>query len=131
MFKKQKYIVWFVKKEQEIYSILDKKRIFAFSKKVRYKKGVYFIDTSNPTFKKPLRLFFLIDIDKSDNCQLHIIKNKKNSGITPKDIDLFIEQEIVGQLTTNLSDTTMKMNIMLVILGLAFGGLVGWIVGGL
>ncbi|GAH55992.1 unnamed protein product, partial [marine sediment metagenome] len=85
---------------------------------------------TNPTYTKTLKLYFLIDTEKELDSQLFFNHtNSKKSKITPHDIDLVVGLNIVKQLTTNLSDTAFKMNLMYIIFGAIFGGLLGWILG--
>ena len=129
---KKKYLVVFMTKENEIYNVLHIKKINPLTKSVKYDDRGYIIDTTNPTYTKTLKLFFLIDVNKELECQLFFnnTTNTKKSKITPQDIDLVVGLSIVKQLTTNLSDTAFKMNLMYIIFGALFGGLLGWILGG-
>jgi len=127
---KKKYIVRFLIKEKEIYTVIKSKRIQPTTKEISFRDKSYIIDTTNPTYSKVLKLFFFIDIDKSDDCQLSFIKKKGNSKITPDDIDMIVGKHIIKQLTSNLTDTAFKTNLMYVLFGLALGGAIGWIAGG-
>ena len=127
---KKKYIVRFLIKEKEIYTIIKSKRIQPTTKEISFRDKTYIIDITNPTYSKVLKLFFFIDIDKSDDCQLSFVKKKGSSKITADDIDMIIGKHIIKQLTSNLTDTAFKTNLMYVLFGLALGGAIGWIAGG-
>ena len=128
MIKKEKYIVIFLIKQQELYKEVSRKKISKSIKKIRYNKNSLFpIKTSIPSFSKKLKSFFFIDINKG---QLFFNKDIKNPILDPILLDDFVSKSLIKQLTMNLSDTTFKMNIMLVFIGLVIGGLIGWIAGG-
>lgn len=128
MIKKEKYIVIFLIKQQELYKEVSRKKINKSINEIRYnKKKLYPINTSIPSFSKKLKTFFFIDINKG---QLFFNKNNKNPILSPKLLDDIVSKSIIKQLTMNLSDTTFKMNLTLVFIGLVIGGLIGWIAGG-
>ena len=127
---KKKYIIKFLIKEKEIYTVIKSKRIQPTTKEVKFRDKTYIIDITNPTYSKVLKLFFFIDIEMSENCQLSFVKNEKDSKITPEIIDLIVGKSIIKQLTSNLTDSAFRTNLMYVIFGLALGGAIGWIAGG-
>ena len=127
---KKKYIIKFLIKEKEIYTVIKSKRIQPTTKEVKFRDKTYIIDITNPTYSKVLKLFFFIDIEMTENCQLSFVKNEKESKITPEIIDLIIGKSIIKQLTSNLTDSAFRTNLMYVIFGLALGGAIGWIAGG-
>jgi len=127
---KKKYIVRFLIKEKDIYTVIKSKRIQPTDKEISFRDKTYIIDITNPTYSKILKLFFFIDINKSDDCQLSFVKKKITSKISPDDIDMVIGKHIIKQLTSNLTDTAFKTNLMYVIFGLIMGGLIGFIAGG-
>ena len=126
----KKYIIKFLIKEYGIYTILKSKRFNPLDKEISFRDKTYIIDVNNPTFKKTLKQFYFIDIDKTENCQLIFHKDKKTSIITPEIMDLIVSKSIIKQLTSNLTDTAFKMNLMYIIFGAIIGGLIGWIAGG-
>lgn len=140
MRKKKKYYVIYCVKEQDVFNILKKRRIRGSNQVVRFRKGTYVINISFPTYVKGLRVFYFIDIKKGQqlakNTEIakgHILfkENAKDKAlISPQFLDMFISQKIVGQLTSNLSDNAMKMNIITLIFGAIMGGLVGYIIAG-
>jgi len=127
---KKKYIVKFLIKEKEIYTVIRSKRIQPTKPEINFRDKTYTIDITNPTYSKVLKLFFFIDIKKSVNCQLTFNKTEKTSKITPEIIDMIVSKNIIKQLTSNLTDTAFKTNLMYVLFGLIIGGLIGWIAGG-
>lgn len=123
MIKRKKYVVIFLIKENDSYSVLSRKRFMPSKSKVRYGKGKsHIIDTSKPTYIKGLRLFYFVEINKGQ-----IGFNNPSGNISPEVIDMVMSQSIVKQLTANLAG--MKFNFMNIITGLAVGGLVGYILG--
>lgn len=127
---KKKYIAIFLIKEKEIYTVLKKKTFKPTNSEISYRDKTYTINVSNPTYSKLLKSFFFIDINKSVNCQLSFYKDKNDSNITAEIIDMIISKSIIKQLTSNLTDTAFKMNLMYIAFGMILGGLIGWIAGG-
>ncbi|GAH57235.1 unnamed protein product [marine sediment metagenome] len=128
MSKKEKYIVIFLIKQQELYKEVSRKKVNKSIKKIRYnKKKLYPINTSIPSFSKGLKSFFFMDINKG---QLFFNENAKNPILDPILLDDIVSKSIIKQLTMNLSDTAFKMNMTLIFVGLVIGGLIGWIAGG-
>lgn len=127
MVKKKKYIAVFLVRQENSYSILAKKRFSPTNKTIKYKKGSYIIDVSTPTYTKGLKLFYFIEYDKS---QLFFDKNKVQSIVSPKVVDLIMSQKIVSELTSNLSGSAFKLNILTLLFGGIMGGLIGYIVAG-
>ena len=147
--KKNKYYAIFCKKEHGVFKRISKKRISPMTKKVRRKKHSYFIDMSFPTYLRGLKVFYFIDITAGQllakNTEIKGVKgnNKdlKNKQIlfkgsdddammTPETLDMLVSQNIVSQLTSNLSDSAIKMNIISIVLGLIIGALGGYIYAG-
>lgn len=119
------------------------------TKKVRRKKHSYFIDMSFPTYLRGLKVFYFVDITAGQllakNTEIKGVKgnNKdlKNKQIlfkgsdddammSPETLDMLVSQNIVSQLTSNLSDSAIKMNIISIVLGLIIGALGGYIYAG-
>ena len=127
---KKKYIIKFLIKEHGIYTVLKAKRFNPLNKEINFRDKTYIIDINIPTYRKTLKQFYFIDINKTENCQLIFYKNKNDSIITPEIMDLIVSKSIIKQLTSNLTDTAFKMNLMYIIFGAIIGGLIGWIAGG-
>ena len=127
---KKKYIIKFLIKEHGIYTVVKAKRFNPLDTKIDFRNKSYIIDINIPTYRKTLKQFYFIDIKKTENCQLIFYKNKNTSIITPEIMDLIVSKSIIKQLTSNLTDTAFKMNLMYVIFGAIIGGLIGWIAGG-
>ena len=128
--KKKKYIAVFLLKDQESYTIVKKKKFKpSNSKEIRFKGKLYIIRNLIPSFSKGLKNYYCINIEVASG---HLLfKKNKDSQITPKLLDTIIKGKIVHQLTSNLTDTAMKMNIMMIAIGGIIGGLIGWIAGGM
>jgi len=117
-------------KDQESYTIQKKKKFKpSNNKEIRFKGKLYLIKGLIPSFSKGLKNYYCIDIDVTSG---HLLfKKNEESLITPKLLDTIIKGKIVHQLTSNLTDTAMKMNIMMIAIGGVIGGLIGWIAGGM
>ena len=124
---KNKYKAVFLIKREGSYCIVKKKRFIPSRLNIRYKKGSYPIDVSIPTYIKGLKMFYFIEVDKT---QLFFAKNKNESMISPKIIDMIMSQKIVSQLTSNLGGSALKMSILTLIFGGIMGALIGYIVAG-
>ncbi len=116
------------------------------TEKVRRKKHTYFLDMGFPTYLRGLKVFYFIDTSKgqllANNIEIKKTKNKvgkvldvqvlfkgndKNALMSPKTLDMLVSQNIVSQLTSNLSDGAIKMNIISIVLGLVIGALSGYV----
>lgn len=137
--KKNKYYVIFVKKEHGIFKRLRKKRISAMTNKVRYKKHTYFLNMAFPTYSRGVKIFYFVDVSKGQltaektefkNKQILFKGNSKDEIMSPKLLDKLVSQSIVSQLTANLSDNAIKMNIMTMIIGIVIGTMAGFILAG-
>lgn len=128
MNKKKKYIAVFMLKEQNSYTIQKKKKIDFLENKITFRNNSYIYNISIPSFSRGLKQYFCFDINKT-NGHLVFVKNKNNL-ITPEIIDMICSKHTIKDLTTNLTDTAFKVNMMMVIIGLIIGGLIGWIAGG-
>lgn len=126
-FNKKKYIVVFLTQEQSTYSVLKIKKFNPSIDTVKYLKNTYPINVSIPTYTRLLKLYYFIDIKEG---QISFNKNNNKSLISPEIIDLIVSRKIIHQLTSNLTDTAIKMNLMMIIIGATIGGLLGWIIGG-
>ena len=137
--KKYKYYAVFCKKEYGIFKRLSKKRIRAITEKVRYKKGTYLLNMFFPTYARGLKVFYFMDVSGvqllSKTTQIKdkqvLFKGNDNEPIlTPKMMDKLVSQNIVSQLTSNLSGDAIRMNIISIVLGLVIGALSGFLVAG-
>lgn len=123
---RKKYYAVFLIKEQNTYNVLRRKKFNPESKIIRYKKGnTHEVDVSIPTYSKGLSLYFLIDINEG---QLEFGNHRKGK-VNPELIDMVMQQSIIKQLTSNLSQQLFGGQIMSVITALLMGGLVGFIIG--
>jgi len=135
--KKNKYYVLFCKKEHGVFKrVRRKRRISPVAEKVRYKKGTYFINMAFPTYLKGLKVFYFVDVTVGQltakkteikNGQILFKGNDKDAIMSPKMIDKLVSQNIVSQLTSNLSDNAIKMNIVSIVLGLIIGAMGGYL----
>ncbi len=124
---KKKYLVVFTVKEQEVHTVISRKKVRPTDKTVRFRKKTFPIDMNFPTYQRGLRLFFFVDINDG---QVLLNETSKESIINPEMIDAIMSQKIVSQLTTNLSGNAMKMSILAIIMGALIGTPIGIIIGG-
>ena len=148
--KKKKYKIKFVIEEKGIYNVIGKKNLNPLNEWVRYKNKAYLIDVNNPTYTQGLNLFFLIDVKgksieltkrKKKEQKIEIKKKKKDVksevltteivNYDPEAVDLVIFKKIVRHLSSNLNTNAFVMNIITIIIGIAIGGPIGWIIGGM
>jgi len=127
MFKKKKYIAVFLRKENDGYTIIKKRRFNPNINSIKYNKVPIPINTVNYSFTSGLNLYYYISI--TDKRQLFFEKSKERL-IGTKIIDMIINDEIISQITSNLNKSNIGMNIISMIFSGLFGGLVGFIVGG-
>ena len=125
--KKNKYKAIFLIKREGSYSIVGKKRFRPSKKMIRFKRATYVIDVSRPTFIRALKMFYFIEIDKT---QLFFGKNTERTGVSPKVVDMIMSQKIVHDLTTNLAGNAFAINLVTLIFGGLMGGLIGFIIAG-
>jgi hypothetical protein len=145
MFKKRKkYYAIFCVKQHGVFRREGKKRVSPSNPIVRRKKKSFIVNFGFPTYSRGLKDFYFIDIDfgqiiaKNTNikkvlnakAQVLFKGDKDKPLLNPKMLDLLISQRIVKQLTSNLSDTAWKMNMITLVLGLIIGGLSGYILAG-
>lgn len=142
--KTKKYIAVFVVKEQEVHTILSKKKFKPTNTTVRFRKHTYIMDVEIPTYSHGLYLYYFIDLRKgqqilSDDIEIEEEQDLdvdseeytnqlllKAREIDPEITDMLISRKIISQLTTNLSDTAMKINIMTLLIGGVIGAMVGY-----
>ena len=91
-----------------------------------------------------MKTFFFVDIGKGQLLAGNtVIKKKKDVKVnesqvlfespikeaimSPKTLDMLVSQNIVSQLTSNLSDNAIKMNILSIVLGLIIGAMGGYL----
>jgi len=127
MFKKR-YIAIFLMKVQNSFTIVVKKRFKPTVETLNYKKESYPIDISAYTFTNGITSFYCFDM-KSKH-QIFFEKSKKDD-IDTKTINKILEQKIISQLTSDLSNQNFKTTLMNIIIGLLVGGLIGYIIGGI
>jgi len=124
--KKKKYFAFFLIKREGTYTRLRKRRFNPNRTVLSYKKGSYPFDVSKPTYERGMKLFYFIEIGKT---QLFFQNDKSSSMISPKVIDMIMSQKIVSQLTQNLTGSN-KMNILTLLLGAVMGAMLGFIIAG-
>ena len=128
--KKKKYILVFLLKEQNTYEIRKKKRFNPINNKIKYKKKLYIIDTSKPTFTRKQKLFYAIDIDIG---QLYFPNNTKVNINEVKDDkkfrDLMMGTDLIEKLSSGLLEKVNIKNIFEKILYIGFGIAIGFIIG--
>ena len=134
---KKKYIAVFVVSEKGSYSFVGSKKFSPTSKTIKFRKGTYPIDVTYPTYSRGLKLYYFVDV-AGNQLKAGETKAKKKldplslteMGYDPEVLDLVLEKRIVAQLTANLSDNAMKLNILALAIGGLMGGLLGYIIAG-
>lgn len=123
----KKYIAVFLIKEQNSYTIVGSKRFNPTIEAMEYKNNTYIFNHSTETFSKGLKLFFFLDKDTKK--QLLFVKIK-NDNIDTEIIDLIMSKKIIKQLTSELGGIDYTSILLYVGVGLAIGGMIGYIIGG-
>lgn len=124
--KRKKYIAIFLIKEQNTYTIVGKKFFDPTKESMEYKNNTYIFNHSIPTYSKGLKLLFFLDKDTKK--QLLFVKNK-NDNIDTEIIDLIMSKKIIKQLTSELGGVDFTSILLYVGVGLALGGMIGYIIG--
>lgn len=126
---KKKYIVVFLIKEQESYTILKSKRITPTNNSIKYGKNKSIpIEISLPTYSKGLKLFYFVDMSSKVPSQI-TFSNLEFDGINSEVLDMIMNGHIIRELSSNLSDNTnFKMNLLNIIIGGLIGGLIGFVI---
>lgn len=135
MKRRNKYIAVFVVKSKDSFKIAGTKRLTSTSKTIKFKKGVYLVDINEETYSKGLKLYYYIDVAGN---QLKVGEKKKDGksmgliakSYDPEVLDMFVAKQIISQLTANLSDNALKLNVITAVAGAIMGGLVGYIIAG-
>ena len=128
IYKKKKYFVIFVIRQQGTWTRIGRKRFHPSKEEIKFRRfGTFLINSANPTYIRGLKLFYFADVKGGESI---CFKGNKGAVMDPKTADLVLTRKIVSQLTTNLSSDKLKLNVMTLILGIAMGGLIGYIVAG-
>ena len=134
--KAKKYILVFLLKEQNTYTIRKKKRFDPTNNKIRYKKRLHIIDTNTPTFTRKQKLFFCIDINKGQlffkDTSIKKDKNNETKTTIEQDkefLDLTIGTILIEKLSSGLIEKVNVKNIFEKILYIGFGISIGIIIG--
>lgn len=125
---KKKYKAIFLIKEQNSYTIVYQKTFNPTIETINFKKESFPIDISTYTFTKGLTSFYCFNIKNKNQI---VFQNSKNPSIDTKTINKMLEQNIIGQLTSDLTNSSFKTTIFNIIIGLLIGGLFGYIFGGI
>ncbi len=125
--KRKRYVAIFLIKEQNSYTIIDKKFFNPIKDSIEYRSNTYIINTSTPTYTKGLKLLFFIDTDTKK--QLLFVK-RKDTNIDTEIVDLIMSKKIIKQLTSELGGIDFKTILLYLGLGLLIGGLIGYLLGG-
>ena len=122
MFKKTKYIAYFLDKVQSTYKIIKKKRFKLTDTKITFKKGTYLIDKGITGFSKGMKIIFFFDIKEG---QLSFYENK--STIDPKLAHLVLVSGVIDNITSGLTKKTNFDYNTLIWIGI--GALLGFFIG--
>lgn len=120
-------MVLFCSKNQDSYEILSKRKIRAGTSTVSYNKKSYVLNLSKPSCSKGLFQYYYLDITKAEGQML--FGNHKEPVIPPEVLDMLIEQHAIKDLSSDLTGTALKINIILSAIFMVFGGFVGYVIG--
>lgn len=153
--KKKKYIAIFVLKEQGTFTRLGKKKFKPTNDCIRFRKRTFILDASFATYSRGLKQFFFIDLlngqtylkqdTNQDDANKKLSKKEKrekqkeiarllklkNLEIDPEITDMLISRKVIAQLTTNLNNNAIGINIMTLIIGAVMGACIGYIIAGM
>ena len=153
--KKKKYVAIFVLKEQGTFTRLGKKKFKPTNDCIRFRKRTFILDSSFATYSRGLKQFFFIDLlngqtyleqeDNEDKANVKLTKKQKREKqkevatqlklkelfIDPEITDMLISRKVIAQLTTNLNNNPIGINIMTLIIGVVMGGFIGYTVAGM
>ena len=153
--KKKKYIAVFVLKEQGTFTRLGKKKFKPTNDYIRFRKRTFILDASFATYSRGLKQFFFIDLlngqtyleheENQDKANVKLTKKQKrekekeiakllklkNMKIDPEITDMLISRKVIAQLTTNLNNNAIGINIMTLIIGVVMGGFIGYTIAGM
>ncbi len=124
--KRKRYIAVFLIKEQNTYTIVNRKIFNPTLDSIEHKGNTYIINSGNPTYSKGLNLYFFIERDSKK--QLLFVRSK-NKGNDTEIIDLIMSKKIIKQLTSELGGIDFKTILLYLVIGLALGGMIGYIIG--
>ena len=127
---KRKYIVLFLKRENNSYTVSKTVRVKAGKTEIRFEKGnTQEIDTTKPNYSKGLKSFIFVDINENNGGQVYF-KGMDKSKLNAKMRDMLLSEKIIDQLSTNLHQISFKQRLIDIVIGGAIGGLIGYIVAG-
>lgn len=124
--KRKKYLAIFLIKEQNSYTIVGKKFFNPTLDSMEYKGSTYIFNTSTSTCSKGLNQLFFID---KNTKKLLLFEKNKNPNLDTETIDLVMSKKIIKQLTSELGGIDFTSIILYVGVGLALGGMIGYIIG--
>lgn len=149
--KKKRYIVLFVRKEQESYTFLKKVKVLPHARTVKYtKKNIHPIFLQYPSYIRGLSYFYLIDVDAGgfedvpEEEELNEIMEdedwegagqlryrgsnlKYDAGI----LSFLTEEQGIRQLSSGFQSKLLNVNtIVLLIMGIVMGVFIGFFIAG-
>jgi len=117
MFKpKRKYYAVFLINQEGSFSYVGKKRFRSSQKNIRFKGGTYEIKKKIPSYIRGLKLYYFYDLEKGQ-----IYLGKPTGNADPEIDDLIIYRKIVAQITSRLSGSPFKINILWLVMGIVMG----------
>lgn len=128
MFNKKKYLVVFLIKEGNSFSVEGKKLFSSLNNEISFRKKIYGINASTHTYSKGLTKYFFIDINTKH--LLLFVKNKAEIKTDSEILHTIVKRSLVKQLVSDLGSIDYKTIIFNLVIGLIIGGLVGFLIGG-
>jgi hypothetical protein len=121
---KDKYFVYFVSNLNGLFNVIDRKRITLKKNEVSYRKKTYILDFEKVLLRNRKKVYFMQEIDG----QQKTLGEIGGKVVSPTLIDMIVRQHIGSQIVAGLN-TGMNIAWIQVIIGLAIGTPLGWIIG--
>lgn len=124
-FGKDKYVIILAKKINGRYSKIAQKKADPTQATVRYKGNSYPINYEQVLYRDGLKNYILIDVDNYQQVK----DTEAFSQISASLIDSILARNIVSQLVTRLSPSTLSGSILLIVMSISIGILAGYFIG--
>lgn len=124
---KQQYIVLFAIQDGNFYKVQEKRVIEPETTQINYDKNhTYTIDTSQYLFQDENKTYLLVDINAEQVLFHKKIDNDKI--VSPKVNNMVLVDSVIEQLAKASKQEKQKFDLTALFLGLAIGGLLGFII---
>jgi hypothetical protein len=123
-FGKDKNKLLYVRQKSGILTVTASRKISMSEKLVGMKGHQFAFDSSKPAFRIKNTFYYVVDLEKG---QLDFDKNKK--AFSPKLWDAIMNQHIVKDLVSGLQNVQFKQMVFYLLIGIAIGTPIGYIIG--